>query len=565
MTDVEQFFALLYAHSPEKSFYFVNRIHKPTQTARPKFFRSKSELIQDVLNAGTGTGDYYFSPASYHRPTRPIKSNVAGASVVWVDCDNGLPEFDQTPNVLVETSPNHFHAYWSLTEFKTPEEIEAINKELAERFNTDRSGWDSTQLLRPPGSVNRKRGDYHSKVVRIQTDTQASFKVTIPDKANASPTGGIDTGKLLASLVMTQKTRELLFEKAIAANGEGRSGVAFEAACALVSMKLKDDEIRALLLLQDERLQRLVGRQDRDAQIQQLIDTARKKEKVPPPVGEEDRRPLYDKWVGNQQFLLADIGEDDAILQHFIYKEGIVILGGEPAAGKSRMALQMLDSICCGKSFLGKEVPEPVPCCYLSLDMNNRRVREIRRKQEHGFTDKEKELIEKNLHLFIRGRGLDLTDPKLQARVRDDFLSVQAVVIVIDVLARAVPSLLDDVLASKFLDWIQTMVVEDHLSFLFVTHTRKSSVGIKIHHELDDLYGSRHWSITPDGCFILESKGKQDNRLIITKDRSGELDNNIDLYKDYGHSLFLLKSSEQKVAEQKELDDVNAPGTETKL
>ena len=556
--DFGRFFDLLYRFSPEKSFYYAIQIHKPTGETRHKFYRTLPEYIEAINSNNTGSDfDNYFSPASYYRPTRAIKSNVAGASVVWTDCDSGLPEFDQTPNILVETSPNHYHAYWTLEEFKSPEEIEAINRDLATRFNTDRSGWDSTQLLRPPGSLNRKRGNAISKIIHIQTDTQSTFSIqpiSVPD-ASKSDTLQEEVGKLLAELVFTQKVRELLFK---VVSAPGRSKHMFATACELVRMNLSDDELLLLMKFQDDRLQKFTNHPDRDTTIKGLISNARGTVKIPSPVVYEKAN-LYEHFLGETKFQEDNEVEEDDIVQHLLGKDGLIIIGGEPGAGKSRFTLQMLDHIACGKPFLGKEIPIPQVCCYISLDMNKRRVLEIRRKQYLGLHDSEKELIEKNLHKFIRGHGLNLTEKELQKQVKEDILSTGATIVAIDVLGRAVQSLIDDVMAVQFLDWIQTMMVDDHLSFILVSHTRKGSVGVKIKNSLDDLYGSRHWSISPDGLYILEQGHETNAKLLIAKDRTGNLGEMMPLFKNYDHSTFLLQSDEQKKAEENEDEEI--PGT----
>jgi hypothetical protein len=104
-------------------------------------------------------------------------------------------------------------------------------------------------------------------------------------------------------------------------------------------------------------------------------------------------------------------------------------------------------------------------------------------------------------------------------------------------------------MAGKFLDWIQTMVVDYHLTFIFDSHTRKSGVGVNIKNNLDDLYGSRHWSITPDSLYIMYPILKH-GKLLIAKDRSGDLEEDINYHKEYESSTFWLQSEQQKQEEE---------------
>lgn len=543
MESIDEFLSLIFRHAPDGRFYFSNEIHKTLGKAFPKWHRTKEDYAKSLVTETGKSTDLYFSPALYLRPTRPIKSNVAGSSVVWVDCDSGLPEFDKSPSLLIETSPDHFHAYWALEGFKPAPYIEAINRQLAYKYHTDKSGWDSTQLLRPPGSYNRKRENFQAKVTEHR-DSIHAFEVTAEDIT--TPTLQGDVSEVLARTVFTQKIRNLLFKETTSKN-EGRSGLIFQTACELVSMNLPDSEIIALLMMQDDRLKKFTNHADRIGTLTGLVTNARGKVGIHAPVGKEDSRPLYSIWKGNKEFLSAKDGEGEQfIVQHLLYKQGITIIGGEPGAGKSRFTIQMLDSISCGKPFIGKAVHEPLVCAYISLDMNNRRVRDIRTKQQFFYTDVEQDLIEKNMNMFIRGYGMDLTNPELQARVQEDLIAIGAQVVCFDVLARAVPSMLDDQMAVKFLDWVQAMIEFNGISVVFVTHTRKTAVGIKASHGLDDMYGSRHWSIPPDEAFTLVNTSTNDTTMYVNKDRSGELGEFVYLYKDYNHSSFSIRNLTKK-------------------
>jgi hypothetical protein len=88
---------------------------------------------------------------------RRVKENAAPLSALYVDGDgakatSALP----SPTAVIRSSPGREQFYWRLTEPVPPEFGERLNRRLAIAMEADRSGWDLTQLLRPPGTLNFK-------------------------------------------------------------------------------------------------------------------------------------------------------------------------------------------------------------------------------------------------------------------------------------------------------------------------------------------------------------------------------------------------------------------------
>jgi len=88
---------------------------------------------------------------------RRIKENAAPLSALYVDGDGaqvrpGMP----SPTAVVESSPGREQFYWGLSRPVAPEVGERLNRRLALAMGADKSGWDLTQLLRPPATPNHK-------------------------------------------------------------------------------------------------------------------------------------------------------------------------------------------------------------------------------------------------------------------------------------------------------------------------------------------------------------------------------------------------------------------------
>ena len=113
--------------------------------------------------------DLYFSPMLYSMPKRK-KSTVVATPVVYADTDQFDPsKFLIPPTINVESSPGHTHSYWVLDRPDYPkEDVARVARAIAfahderdedgNKIGVDPSGWDLTQLLRVPGTMNMKPG-----------------------------------------------------------------------------------------------------------------------------------------------------------------------------------------------------------------------------------------------------------------------------------------------------------------------------------------------------------------------------------------------------------------------
>ena len=91
---------------------------------------------------------------------RRIKENAAPMTALYVDGDGAkVPDWLPQPTAVVASSPGREQLYWRLTMPVPPEVGENLNRRLAYAMGADKSGWDRSQLLRPPGTRNYKYPD----------------------------------------------------------------------------------------------------------------------------------------------------------------------------------------------------------------------------------------------------------------------------------------------------------------------------------------------------------------------------------------------------------------------
>lgn len=125
------------------------------------FYKWPDQLdeAQDLIQARVMTHNIYFCPTLTQRKRR-IKDSITISNCAWADLDTCLPEnMLVRPSITLESSPGRYQALWIFADDQPAEEAEELNLRIAyfhARQGADRSGWDLTQLLRVPFTLNRK-------------------------------------------------------------------------------------------------------------------------------------------------------------------------------------------------------------------------------------------------------------------------------------------------------------------------------------------------------------------------------------------------------------------------
>ena len=90
---------------------------------------------------------------------RRKKESAAPVGSLWCDQDNDRRLASTPATMIVASSPGRFQSYWKLDRPVEPARAEVLNKRLALALGADPSGFDLTQLLRPPQTINFKYAD----------------------------------------------------------------------------------------------------------------------------------------------------------------------------------------------------------------------------------------------------------------------------------------------------------------------------------------------------------------------------------------------------------------------
>ena len=100
------------------------------------------------------------------------QENVKQVRSVFVDLD-GSPlepvlECQLQPHIVVESSPNRYHAYWLIDDLPLTE-FRAAQETLALRFNSDPAVKDLPRVMRLPGFMHRKQEPCLTKLLTVNS------------------------------------------------------------------------------------------------------------------------------------------------------------------------------------------------------------------------------------------------------------------------------------------------------------------------------------------------------------------------------------------------------------
>jgi len=259
--EVESFIKSLF--DQQEGFVYTPTKDPATGRWQTYFFKYPDQVPDAVTHIchETDRKEVYLAPSLFKRP-QATKAAWKGTSFVWVEFDgnapdnlpNGIPE----PTVRIQSSTKgHEHWYWRLNNFETDKNvIEGLSKSLAYTLESDRSGWDSTQVLRPPGTIHHDSGRrVRVKKADSSTHSVADFVnlVNPPEEVvvNTNITNLPDVGDVVSKYKWPTDARDL-FKKQTQQVGS-RSQAMMRMAYHCIEMGMEDTEAYVILMNCDDR------------------------------------------------------------------------------------------------------------------------------------------------------------------------------------------------------------------------------------------------------------------------------------------------------------------------
>lgn len=201
-----QFMDALYGAEPSGSLIEVRRTRDRGGMAQRWFGVREVEQALDHIWAVGFRHDVYVGVAPRTRRAGS-RDAIQHAHCLWADVDgadtlDALRRFSPRPSIFVESgSPDCGHAYWSLLEPVSCDELERANRRLAYALGADPRSTDAARILRAPGSSNWKHAPPAPvEIVHLEAEVFTLEQVAgdLPDPparrarrgASSSPLGG---------------------------------------------------------------------------------------------------------------------------------------------------------------------------------------------------------------------------------------------------------------------------------------------------------------------------------------------------------------------------------------
>jgi AAA domain/RepB DNA-primase from phage plasmid len=297
--------------------------------------------------------DLYFCPHGFTKAIRK-KEYAVIPLMLYADLDKVHPSTCvPAPNIWVESSKGRYQAYWMLTKQLDRDVWEKLNQRLTYAIGADKGGWDLTQVLRIPSTVNHKYEDEPTVRTLLsgygETYDPADIDRTIPDRRSKHDNGG-DAAARAWRRLRGRISPELRHALRTTTTPKERSDKQFGLECQLAEIGATVGEIHAIMA--DCGWQKFDG--DRlDEEMERL---GRKKE-------------LDEPLIVAQPFVSKDPSEYSPI--DFIYGKqyirGVLSLtAANGGVGKTRLGVTEMLAMITGRPLLGVTPRRKVRGWYIS-------------------------------------------------------------------------------------------------------------------------------------------------------------------------------------------------------
>jgi archaellum biogenesis ATPase FlaH len=470
MTDLGRHLDFLFK---EDSGYVYAPIKRPNQEWKQKWFQwptEKPELTDWIITEGLES-DVYLGPVIY-KEKKVAKDSIDHSNVVWIEFDGKedikwekLPE----PDAIIQTSTStHLHCFWQMEPLSS-DSLEDINRRITYYLEADSSGWDSTQVLRPPNTINYKhnvpvRSVKHTENLHQPKEFDAAPEIAKPVEIytyeGLVSVKGIKLDPTLSYKVNTEIVKHPHRSEFLMATGYY-----------LAEAGLTGLEIVSCLFEIDNRIKKFVGRQDQLRRLSEIASIALFKVE----------RASYISVYSPKEIITHSV-DLEWIIPNLLHTTGMMILSGQPGVGKTQLTFDWTYRLAAGLPVLGLELSRPYRVAFLSLEMD---VVELKYIFKHQAVDFKNQGLW-NANTFIISPDIDSDMRGFEKTL----IKINPDVLVIDSISELATDDLTETESRTIMKWMKKIRKVHNIAIIAIHHNRKASDTNKKPRKLADLYGS---------------------------------------------------------------------------
>lgn len=481
----------------------------------------EKNIVNHVLMSSAQGTDVYYAPALFKKPGAADKDNIQSVSVVWCDFDGNAPETWTpdapsegatepspglsdlpAPSLRVQTSTDgHQHVYWKLdrnvTDIQDIVDIENINRSITYSLRADSSGWDVSQVLRPPYTTNYK----HDLPVTVANISDNRFPVgvfkTLPPVVELV-SNSIDVSDLpsLEPIIAKYPWDDKTFEMFMSANIEHgrRSDALMRLGYFCCEVGMSDREAYAVLENADSRWKKFVNRTDRKKRLVDIVNRARTKH--PLSVNSDTfaglvgaKTEVNTQSVYNYQDFLDSEVKVEWIIQGLMPKGGFGLIASAPGVGKTQLTLQLAIAEALGLEFLTYEISKPQKVIFFSMEMDHMSLKLFMETISKHYSEEHQAVLQKNFFVVPIGEALYLNRPEAKQFILTILDEIQPDGIIFDSLSKLIPGTMDKENADKMNAFYAGLRARYGCHIWTIHHNRKPNGDNKRPTSQADIYG----------------------------------------------------------------------------
>lgn len=325
--------------------YFCLSTKSKSGTWKDWFFhRNDISQIAEFIDDHRGS-DLYFCPHGFTEKRRR-KSFAVRPNLLWSDMDEADPRHTKfKPSIAFESSPGRYVGLWILD----GEMTEEVNRRLTYLIDGDVSGWDLTQVLRVPGTINYK----YTSLPRTRIMWTDGPEYELKELSKALPAVEDEVENVDAAEVYKRWEkklphwcrRELMHGKPAVGK---RSEMLWKLGNVLIESGVDRDD--AFILLKASPWNKFRGRRSEDVQLRRELDKS-----VGKHLRGSRRKTVNENEIGDADYVwlarsLDEVPEENInwLWYPYLARGEVTILEGDPERGKSYLAQMVAGHFCDG-------------------------------------------------------------------------------------------------------------------------------------------------------------------------------------------------------------------------